>query len=241
MLLAGPRHCLRPRRRRRALARPRRALRAGPDLGPASAAAAAVRPSLGAHGGRVGAQRRLDRTGASAAGRRRRRARRIGRLAARHGPGRGLAARAVSRRLDGRDGPPALAAHGACDARAPDRARLSAARTGRRRAVRRVGRDPACLALGRRRHGAHARMCRRRAGIPRAPGKSRDGVALFWINNTFKTTRSFEDTYVERAHHRASSGGHRRHPPGRRAHPSPDLPVDDDRRRAGAAPHSRSC
>ena len=63
------RDCVRARRRRRALPRPRRAIRAGPHLGAASAAAASVRPSLGAHRWRVGAQRRLHGASASAAGR----------------------------------------------------------------------------------------------------------------------------------------------------------------------------
>ena len=107
----GACHRVRAGRRRRALPRPRRAIRAGAHLGAASAAAPAVRPPLGAHSGRVGAAASSRRcTGASAAGRRGGRALGSAEWRRAMGLGRCLAARAVSRGLDGREGPPALAA-----------------------------------------------------------------------------------------------------------------------------------
>ena len=64
-----------------------------------------------------------------------------------------------------------------------------------RRVVRRVGGDPASC------QGGDVVAVLAREGVDDAPEfrvrqESRDGLTLFWINNTFRTTRSFEDTYV---------------------------------------------
>ena len=237
----GPCHRVRARRRRRALTRPRRALRAGAHLGPASAAAPAVRPSLGAHSGRAGAaasSRRCGRigswsppTGVPTGSAQWRRAMGLGvawPLGQFLG---GWTAAERAARTGGRE---------ACDARAPDRARLSAARARRRGAVRRVGRD-ARLPRG----SATPSPCSRAKLSPDAPEfrvrqeASATAWTLFWINNTFRTTRRFEDTYVNPHITARAAAGHRRGPPGRRARPSPDVPVDDDRRRAGPPRHPR--
>ena len=54
------------------------------------------------------------------------------------------------------------------------------------------------------------RECAADAPEFRVRQEARDGLTLFWINNTFKTTRSFEDTYVnERITARASESSTR--------------------------------
>ena len=53
------------------------------------------------------------------------------------------------------------------------------------------------------------------AGAPefRIRRETRDGLELSWINNTFRTTRRFEETVRQPAHHGACRAGHRRRPP----------------------------
>ncbi len=57
----------------------------------------------------------------------------------------------------------------------------------------------------------------------------RDGLRVVRVNNTFRNTRTFEETYANGTIDAIASRRHRRLQTGRRAHPSPDVSLDGHR------------